>query len=372
MIEGVLVEQFKCFQHLKLPLRKLTALTGTNGAGKSTVIQSLLLARQASEDDRSDVVELNGPYGLEIGEADDALSASAEDQRIRITISSEKQNFEYEFQAPLQQRSLHLPIVRRPDLPPASLGMTGISFSYLSADRLGPRDQLSVTSASPSNIGVGERGQYVAQALTLRERELVVPSLLHPSTTVPTLRAQTEAWISDIVRPVRIDSHWPPGMTASMIRFQSPAMASQPVRPGNMGFGVSYVLPIVVAALAVGAGILIVENPEAHLHPAGQSKLGRFLGLVAGGPAQVVVETHSDHVLNGIRRAAADDKVISPEQVIIHYFDGGDASPHPIRLGPSGEISDWPSGFFDQFDEDLGRLARAKREARRSGTGTAR
>jgi predicted ATPase len=365
VIDAIRIRQFKCFRDTSVQLRRLSVLTGTNGAGKSTLIQSIILARQASENSDSDVVELNGPYGLEIGEADDALNAAAEDQSITFNLSSDGIDYLYEFSAPLQQRSLHLPIINRPLPALTDLSASGMAFSYLNAERLGPRDQLSVTSARIPNVGVGERGQFVAQALTLRERDTVPDILRHESNrSVQTLRAHVEAWMTDIVRPIRIDTQWPPGMTTSLIRFQAPGLESQPLRPGNVGFGVSYVLPIIVAGLAVGKGILIVENPEAHLHPAGQSKLGRFLARVAGSSAQVIVETHSDHVLNGIRRGAVDDKSISPSDVIIHYFDRSPDSPLPIDVTSSGGMSEWPQGFFDQFDEDLGRLARAKREAR--------
>ena len=79
------------------------------------------------------------------------------------------------------------------------------------------------------------------------------------------------------------------------------------MRPTNMGFGVSYALPVITAGLLAPAGsLLVVENPEAHLHPAGQSRVGRFLAHLAASGVQVVAETHSDHVLNGVRLAAVE------------------------------------------------------------------
>jgi predicted ATPase len=105
--------------------------------------------------------------------------------------------------------------------------------------------------------------------------------------------------------------------------------------------------------------MLIVENPEAHLHPAGQSRLGRFLARVAGSGVQVIVETHSDHVLNGVRLAAVADSSVPANDVIVHFFDGDTVL--PIDLGARGDLSAWPTGFFDQIEDDLGRLARARR-----------
>jgi predicted ATPase len=131
-----------------------------------------------------------------------------------------------------------------------------------------------------------------------------------------------------------------------------------------MGFGISYALPILVAALMMPiGGLLIVENPEAHLHPAGQSRLGTFLGRVAASGVQVIIETHSDHVINGIRLAAAEERLLEPEQVVLHFFGSNiDGSPAVIELTGRGGLTAWPKGFFDQIELDLGRLARAKRQ----------
>jgi predicted ATPase len=169
-----------------------------------------------------------------------------------------------------------------------------------------------------------------------------------------------EDWASEIIRPIRVTAQWPPGIAASVIRYSEPGSLLDGIRPPNMGFGVSYALPIIVAGLlAPEGGLFIVENPEAHLHPAGQSKIGRFLGRLAGSGVQVIVETHSDHVLNGIRLAAVDERTVGPSEVIVHYFDG--AEPVSIEMTERGGLSKWPNGFFDQLENDLGGLARAQR-----------
>ena len=69
--------------------------------------------------------------------------------------------------------------------------------------------------------------------------------------------------------------------------------------PTATGFGISYVIPIVVQALVASTmnnSVLIIENPEAHLHPYSQSQLGKFLTLVALNGVQIIVETHSEHI----------------------------------------------------------------------------
>ena len=131
-------------------------------------------------------------------------------------------------------------------------------------------------------------------------------------------------------------------------------------RPVNVGFGLTQVLPIIVAALAAKEGdLLLIENPEVHLHPAGQALMGQFLAEVAAAGVQVLVESHSDHLLNGIRRAVKSEK-ISPSAVALHFFkprdEDGEQVTTPI-LDSTGNIDHWPAGFFDQLDKDLNYFA---------------
>jgi predicted ATPase len=129
-----------------------------------------------------------------------------------------------------------------------------------------------------------------------------------------------------------------------------------------MGFGVTYTLPVILAGLTAGKdGILIVENPEAHLHPAGQSQMGYFLASIASAGVQVMVETHSDHVLNGIRRAIGEHRILSEDQAIIHFFDVDGAPPKSLRFTETGGIASWPRGFFDQYQLDVAALTRLRR-----------
>ena len=104
---------------------------------------------------------------------------------------------------------------------------------------------------------------------------------------------------------------------------------------------------------------MLIENPEVHLHPAGQAFMGEFLADIARAGVQVIVESHSDHVLNGIRRAVKTGR-LTPEHVVIHFFgarsDDG-AQVHSPTLDAAGNIDIWPEGFFDQFDKDMNYFA---------------
>jgi len=102
--------------------------------------------------------------------------------------------------------------------------------------------------------------------------------------------------------------------------------------------------------------LLLIENPEAHLHPRGQARIGELLALAASCGIQVVIETHSDHVLNGIRLLVHGGK-LPPNELQLHFFqrrqqDGQSlvTSPH---IDKNGRIDQWPDGFFDEWDKSL-------------------
>ncbi|GCB47607.1 DUF3696 domain-containing protein [Streptomyces sp. NL15-2K] len=374
MITSLEIRGFKRFESESFALRPLTVLTGVNGGGKSTVIQSLLLARLAgtSGGTAGGTVRLNGPLGLALGEARDVLNWTADAREITVRLGGpDGESWVYVFGLPDAEQALHLEVRRLPVavVPGIGPGVADPAFTYLCAERLGPRDTLAVSAEEPDRIGVGVRGEFTAQVLALRESRAVSPRsprgevrgpLHHPEAAGPQLRVQAEAWASEIIRPLQITARVAVGIMAGTIRFGETGLSGEEIRPANTGFGVSYALPVIVAGLLTEPGdLLIVENPEAHLHPAGQSRLGRFLARVAGSGVQVVVETHSDHVLNGARLAVAQDRSLPAEDMITHYFDHDRIL--PIDINDKGELSHWPSGFFDQIETDLGRLARARR-----------
>lgn len=107
--------------------------------------------------------------------------------------------------------------------------------------------------------------------------------------------------------------------------------------------------------------MILIENPEAHLHPAAQAQIGLFLAQVAATGVQIILETHSDHVLNGVRRAVKAKKLI-PEQVAIYFFRQREQlrkqpQVQGLLIDAEGNLDDWPTDFFDQFDKDSAHFA---------------
>ena len=372
MIGAIRLENFKRFRDLTLNTASLTVLTGGNGAGKTSVLHSLLLARQMARQPSKSHVELNGVDTLELGGPEDVIHRDASDDLAAVeVIDTEGASWRWSFRATstIDTRALSATVVDRPDDYPGALAGPAPQFCYLCAERLGPRDVLGASAADVAELDVGPRGEFVAHVLASFDRLRISAGRLESSTTesqISSLLHQTESWMGKIVRPVQIEAVWFPNTSVTRLRFKTPGLRTEWTRAPNAGFGISYALPIVVAALRADVGgLLLVENPEAHLHPAGQSRIGGFLAKIAADGVQIFLETHSDHVLNGIRVAIADGSAgLLPEQVVVHFFRAEDdegPTLQSMELKQTGQLSDWPAGFFDQAQVDLAALASKRR-----------
>jgi predicted ATPase len=127
----------------------------------------------------------------------------------------------------------------------------------------------------------------------------------------------------------------------------------------NVGFGFSYILSIVITALiAKKDSIVIIENPEAHLHGQAQSRLTELLSKLASRGVQLFIETHSEHIINGFRKEMLKDNCsLSNTETSIYFFDQ-DFSAKKLEIRANGKIPNWPDGFFDQEASDLAEIMR--------------
>ena len=184
--------------------------------------------------------------------------------------------------------------------------------------------------------------------------------------TSPTngLLDQVNGWLQQLSPGVRLTVEPVKGTDDVLLRFsyvgQTGTPGSNLYRPTNVGFGLTYSLPIIVACLAAPKdALLLLENPEAHIHPQGQAALGNLIACCATDGVQIILETHSDHVLNGIRLAVKEKKV-TKDDVVIHYFtravETGDVFVQSPAILENGGLSNWPEGFFDQWDKSIDAL----------------
>lgn len=371
MLTDVEIKGFKRFAELKLRLAPLTVLTGLNGSGKTSFIQAMLLAQEAASR-RGTTLRLNGPFGLELGTAVDVLNWNSRPPIQLRFKGADGQSSEWHFGVPAED-AFYLEIAARPADGVTAFTGAPRAFTFLSAERLGPRGFTATSPLAEGELEVGVHGEYCAHVLSvLGDKPIGHVGRAHPAHGLSTprlLKYEVEQWLSEIARPVAVNGARVVGSTIAELRYRTDG--SEWVRATNMGFGVTYALPVILAGLiAEPDGILMIENPEAHLHPSGQSRIGVFLAWLAGRGVQVVVETHSDHVLNGIRRAVAEFAFLKAADTAIHWFgdfedrDAGGIS--TLEIDEAGTVSNWPRGFFDQYQADVASLGRLRRGRRRS------
>jgi len=371
MISSARIEGFKRITNQNFDFAPLSVLTGLNGAGKTSLIQALLLIHEVSVGARK-TVRLNGPHGMELGSAEDAINWDCGDEEIRIQLVENRgPSSGWNFGSSAED-SMFLNVISRPDTAPVAFSGAPRSFTYLSAERLGPRIAAETSSLPEGEIEVGRTGQYCAHVLDVLGNDLLVnEDRTHPSNQDgkrQLLKYEVEHWLSEITRPIEISGERLPSSTVAELKFRVPG--STWVRSTNMGFGLTYALPIILGGLiAETEGMLIVENPEAHLHPAGQSRIGVFLAWLAGKGVQCIVETHSDHVLNGIRRGVAEFGYLEHQSVLVHWFDEAGIDNDKLNLETlhieaNGTISGWPEGFFDQYQIDVASLGKVRRSSK--------
>ncbi len=370
------LEHFKCFDLLKLPIGQLTLLSGSNASGKSSVLQALVLLHQTIREQEWSIRLLLNGSELRLGTVTDVVDKLTGRRTFGIGLIDSDQEFHWTFEgsdrkdmsaivtavrlgvaeqgAPTTLRFL-LPINASPEQ--MNLAKRLLRLCFLTAERIGPREVYPLEDPNSTQV-VGPRGENAASLLHWGRDEVVLETLLI-SERAPTLLHQVEAHMQEFFPGCSLEVQQVPQSNGVALGLRT-SSATDFHRPVHVGFGLTQVFPIIVAALSRKPGdFLLIENPEVHLHPAGQARMGTFLSKIAAAGIQVVIETHSDHVLNGIRRSVKGD-VIKHEEVAIHFFKDREAKGEQVIspiIDSKGNIDVWPSGFFDQFDKDMNYFA---------------
>ena len=381
MLQRIDLQCFKCFTLLKLPVGPLTLLSGANASGKSSVMQALVLLHQTIRDHQwSTRLMLNGT-SIRLGTASAVVDDISGRRTCAIALLDDDTTYEWSFAGDRDEMSMGVDRVRidgrseeHPDalrdlLPVAFDGHRGTAslasrlrrLTYLTAERLGPREHYALEDPQLTPV-VGSTGEHAASVL-YSGGDLPVPESLAVPEVPPTRLRQVGARMEEFFPGCALAVEKIPRANAIALGFRI-SNATDFHAPVHTGFGLTQVFPIVVAALSVGReDLLLIENPEVHLHPSGQARMGEFLAKVAAAGVQVILETHSDHVLNGVRRAVRNGALASGD-VTLHFFRprhdaerDGVAQVQSPHLDEEGNVDDWPDGFFDQFDKDMNYFA---------------
>ena len=353
LVDAATMEGFKCFDELRLELGQLTLVTGFNGGGKSTALQPLLLIAQALRLNAVNTLPLNGPL-VRLGTAGDITPMLSERPML---LKVEGPDGSLSFRPIIQAGDRVLPLSAPSDRPALHVIRALSALSFLGAIRMGAEDAFPIpeTTDMPD---VGQDGRY-APFWYDRFVDEDISEAKHFPGAPATFRKQLDAWLGSLFPGAEANVQNAVALSQMNLQFRLSALGSWR-RPSNIGYGLTYAFPILVALLAALPGqIIVIDSPEAHLHPSAQSQMGRILATFAKGGVQIVVETHSDHLLNGVRLAMREG-VLQPDDLRIHFFKGPDGRDHGVTMlgtGTGGEIYEWPEGFFDQGEKDLSRLA---------------
>lgn len=360
MLHKLCIKNVKCFSDATFNFSPITVFCGANSAGKSTALQCLLLLRQSFNSSMlsRNALGLVGEY-FSVGHAKDLINQAPQGEALLIGLD------DLEFSCDLKSINLDAYHIELNDIPSFAHSLFSSDFNYLSAYRLSPQNSYDV-NCDTNKFDVGIYGQFAVAELVRYGG--------HPARNQKLARMVCSNLGLDESREVSLEIAFKEAMKMISPDFDivlgsysdldkvSNAFSSQgtsdAVRPVNTGFGISYVLPIIIAALSTSeSGYLLVENPEVHLHPSAQSILAGFLTLASSCGIQVVLETHSDHIVNGIRVFVKENKIADGFVTInsVRSTKQGRVVTE-ILVDQDGGLSDMDDGFFDQAEKDLLRL----------------
>jgi predicted ATPase len=367
MLEFIRIQRFKPLIDASFPLKALNLFTGLNGMGKSSLIQTLLLLRQSFERNTLDTrgLLLRGDYVM-LGTGRDVLSANADVNNFEFLLKWKgipPLTFQFAFQSDSDLQPL---IGGGPIENAENFSLFNRCFQYLSADRISPMTSYDASDYHIRDLNsLGNRGEYTVHFVEANAlKPLTIASLRHPAARASSFLANLNAWMSEISPGVQVKATVQPQTNTATLAyaFVNGQNITADFRPQNVGFGLTYSLPVVVALLrSKPKDLLIIENPESHLHPAGQSVLGKLSALAASGGVQLIMESHSDHFLNGVR-VAVKEGLISADDVSLFFLQRPpSSSSHSVvvsnpKMDERGRLNEWPEGFFDEWDKKLEQL----------------
>ena len=239
---------------------------------------------------------------------------------------------------------------------------------YLSPTRVNPRRNYSWGGGHP--VHTGQWGDRMIDALlSARVRNL---KTLHEAEEVP-IEQRVSYWLKEMDLAHSFSLNWveAQGSTTYEVRVQKTS-SSPPVTLVDMGYGLTQFLPVLVLCYYAPAGsTLILEQPGIHLHPKVQSQLADLLiEVVTEKKLQILVESHSEHLLNRLQRRIAEEK-ISANQTALYFCrnDEGISNIEQLEMDEFGNIKNWPPKFFGDEMGDLIAMTKAQREREKRAEG---
>ena len=379
MIRKIGIQGFKALRNLQpKEVGKITLLTGINGRGKSTFLQSLLMLSQSLRSANGSLLNLlpNGEW-VSLGIFNELVSVGKEPQTISFefeTTTEQEESIDLTYEANNFKESLgeliSCTINGMESLSGSSESDGGsgddeeesqsslLSFRdltelnrlqnmfYVASDRFAAKGEEILNEALRPNY-LGAQGQYVLNVLSHCSKQQL---------------EKLESSMSHILEGAHI-SFKTDSINNRISLFIDSSDNGNDFRPVNVGYGYSYILSLLLSlVLANENDIVIIENPKAHLHPQAQSRLMEYLVQVSNEKnVQCFVETHSDHIINGLLVSLKEQK-LNVEDAKILFFDRKNQDEQSyidvsnLELTQYGRVRRPPKGFCDQYGIDLRKL----------------
>ncbi|BDG68158.1 hypothetical protein ENLAB_17220 [Enterococcus innesii] len=349
MLNKLGINSFKSIRNMELDLTNLNLFVGTNSSGKSSILQALLVLSQSIDGQYA----LNGPW-VQLGtfnevrntgsREDIKIIAQMNDCQLTLTIDEDEKVF-VSNDSNIEQENMNY------------LHYRNKKIHYISANRISGMDLYPRNMDSFDDFGID--GRYSIDYLFNHKSDIIDKDLIIDSDAL-TLQYQLNFWLKKIMN-IQVNVNEVPQTDVIKLEYKNelsdaPNLSGKYSRPKNVGSGNSYIISIIIMCLASNKeDILVIENPELHLHPKAQSKLSEFLFHIAKNGRQLFIETHSDHVFNATRVEISKEKHFK-DLVSINFISlnkNYETINQEIVVGEGGEVLNPKEDLFDQFENDL-------------------
>lgn len=333
MINSIHIKNYKCIENANIKFTPLTIVSGVNSSGKSTLLQSILLANWSSVKQFHISQKLSTDFEV-------IRCKNIKEDQILITIS---------YSDGTTKRFDCSPDTTIVTDSPEDQQQYGNSLFYLRSVR-GIGNFILINNIDKTKVDFSD-GAGVFYIYELEKTTQVIPELRRYKES-DTLQAQLNYWLSYITaQNIELTTEKVSEETL-FVRYKSNGIPN--ISPLNLGTGVTYLAEVLITCLrAKKDDVIAIENPEIHLHPSAQAKLGEFLSFIANAGIQVIAETHCEHLINRVQYEVYKHN-LSHDAVTILYKKSIDTPFEEIRLKNEGNYTvDFPDGFFDATLKEL-------------------
>ena len=336
MIDKIEINNFKSIDKLELEFKNLTLLTGTNSAGKSTVIQSILFSSNYLSS------KILAEYLDSLGDFSDLKNRNLNEKKI---------NFELINKNSTTTTSIDIDQISQVGDTADYILEYGKNLFYLSADRVKPKEIESYKKLfENSKKEFGINGEMIINYYENFKTMQLADNLIIDESS-KTLQSQIDYWLKEILN-IDIAFNTEKISSTFLKTFYKIENDNLEYKPNNIATGINYLISILILCLSSKKDdVIIIENPEIHLHPKAQSGLSSFLSFIASKGIQLIIETHNDHIINKIRYSIFKQEIDS-DDIIIYYKDR-DINFEKIEINNKGyfkyrdRVNKFPDGFYD-------------------------